>query len=173
MRLKTRVSIALWFALSLLATQSYAENQKPQDQTQGYNVQGKDLVVTFPPDTVLILAINAKNEPAFYDRRGEKLPECKLCTPEAIKEYKLNPDCEDADKHGINICPGTVGTNVRSFQSLTLYETQGSICFGGAIGGFRSGTCYPTPFYCRIINPSHQLCKWCQNRNNQNHRWCK
>lgn len=173
MKLKTIISLSLGCALTFLATQGFADNLKPQEQGKGDLTHDKGPVITFPRDTVLILTINSKNEAAFYDRRGAKLPDCKLCTPEVVNEYGLESNCKNADKKGITICPGTVDKTIRNFQTIALYETEGSICRGGSIAGFRSGVCYPTPFYCSHIDPTHWLCSWCQNRANMNHPWCK
>ncbi len=112
-------------------------------------------------DTALIMLFSATGEVTFLDRDGNILPACEfcdvelerkwgpgckeapLCTEELEKEF--GPGCEEAQGKYINICPGTIRTQVQDLTSIGLLRHKGSGCFtgtSGGAGGHNSGVCY-------------------------------
>lgn len=98
------------------------------------------LTISIPEYTAMVVLFDAEGKPTILDREGKPLPPCQFCD-EAL-EKKLGRGCEGAKEYNINICPGTLSTQIKSVTPISLLRHKGSGCYTTSTGGYNSGVCY-------------------------------
>jgi len=98
------------------------------------------LTISIPEYTAMVVLFDAEGKPTILDREGKLLPPCQFCD-EAL-EKKLGRGCEGAKEYNINICPGTLTTQVKGVTPISLLRHKGSGCYTTSTGGYNSAVCY-------------------------------
>lgn len=160
MKLHKIIASLLCSAMLSFSTQGCAGQRTTKDTA----------TIEIPQSTAMVVLFSATGEISFRDRLGKVLPPCEFCDEDLEKKYgrdcrdaklcnedleqKFGPGCENSDEY-INICPGSLTTQVQELTSIGLLRHKGSGCYNASTGGYNSGVCYQL---CKTF-PQHPLCK--------------
>lgn len=126
------------FTVILLVQGCNKKPSPPKVTCTNSNTKQETCTIEIPKQTRLVSFFDGENV-IFFDKLGNQLKPCQLCTVELEKRYGAN--CQKADERS-NICKGLTSTTIRDVVNVSFIKSTGSECNNASSEGNFVSKCY-------------------------------